>query len=241
MAVVVSDTGGFPPNTANSFWIAPGKILATNQPVGNYDYQTTIDLTGLDPATASITGNVAADDSVTILLNGVKKATIPLPGWTALLPFTISGDFVPGINKLDFAVPNIGGPTGLHVQLSGTAAGASTAVSVSAQQPWVDTGVDLKAGEALTISANGQWTNGGNPQVFIGPDGYVGFRLPDATLGSANFAALIGKVGDQVFFVGSAYKGTSPGTGRLYLQMNDLANSFADNSGKLDVVVKRNQ
>ena len=127
------------------------------------------------------------------------------------------------------------------MQLSGTAAGASTAVSVSAQQPWVDTGVDLKAGEALTISATGQWTNGGNPQVFIGPDGYVGFRLPDATLGSANFAALIGKVGDQVFFVGSAYKGTSPGTGRLYLQMNDLANSFADNSGTLNVVVKTNQ
>ena len=65
---------------------------------------------------------MAADDSVTILLNGVKKATIPLPAWGALVPFTISGDFVPGINKLDFVVPNSDGPTGLHVQLSGTAA-----------------------------------------------------------------------------------------------------------------------
>jgi cyanobactin cluster PatC/TenC/TruC protein len=114
--------GGYAPNTANSFWIGLDKKLSTGQPVGKYDYQTSIDLTGLDPATASITGKVAADDSVTILLNGVKKATIPSPANGALVPFTISGDFVPGINKLDFVVENGGGPTGLHLQLSGTAA-----------------------------------------------------------------------------------------------------------------------
>ncbi len=71
----------------------------------------------------SLPGKVAADDSVTILLNGVKKATIPSPAYGALIPFTISGDFMPGMNKLDFVVENGGGgPTGLHEQLSGTAA-----------------------------------------------------------------------------------------------------------------------
>ena len=108
---------------------------------------------------------------------------------------------------------------------------------MSAQQPWVDTGVDLIAGEALTISANGQWTNGGNPAVFTGPDGF-GYMLPVATLSSASFAALIGKVGNQVFFVGSAYDKTSPGTGRLYLQINDDANGLADNSGTVNVEVR---
>ncbi len=117
---------------------------------------------------------------------------------------------------------------------------AIATVSVDAQKPWVDTGVDLKAGEALTISANGRWTNGGNPPYFAGPDGFAGVTLPEATLNSASFAALIGKVGDQVFFVGSAYRGTSPAAGRLYLQINDIANAncFADNSGKMDVEVR---
>jgi cyanobactin cluster PatC/TenC/TruC protein len=112
---------GYAPNTASSFWIGLDKNLSTGHPAGKYDYQTTVDLTGMDPATASITGKVAADDSVTILLNGVKKATIPSPAYGVLVPFTISGDFVPGINKLDFFVENGGGPTGLHLQLSGTA------------------------------------------------------------------------------------------------------------------------
>ena len=111
-------------------------------------------------------------------------------------------------------------------------------ISVNAQQLWVDTGVDLKTGEALTISAKGQWTNGGNPTYFVGPDGMEGVKPLEATLNSANFASLIGKVGDQVFFVGGAYKGTSPAAGQLYLQMNDIPNAFADNSGKLDVEVK---
>jgi len=36
--------------------------------------------------------------------------------------------------------------------------------------------------------------------------------------------------------VGSAYNKTSPGTGRLYLQMND--GNLSDNSGALSVSVK---
>lgn len=108
---------------------------------------------------------------------------------------------------------------------------------MSAKLPWVDTGVDLNAGEALTISANGQWTNGGNPPALTGPNGF-GWTLPVATLSSASFAALIAKVGDQVFLVGSAYNKTSPGTGRLYLQINDDPNALADNDGTLNVEVR---
>ena len=51
----------------------------------------------------------------------------------------------------------------------------------------------------------------------------------------------IGQRGQLVLAV--ADKGTSPGTGRLYLQINDEANdlAFADNDGELVVEVKRNQ
>ena len=116
---------------------------------------------------------------------------------------------------------------------------------MSAKERWVNTGVDLKTGDALTISANGKWTNGGTPAHYVGPDGFADVKHEKATLNSVNFAALIGKVGEAgtPFFVGGAYKGTSPGTGRLYLQINDEANdlAFADNDGELVVEVKRNQ
>jgi hypothetical protein len=35
-------------------------------------------------------------------------------------PFTIASGFVPGINTLDFVVPNAGGPSGLIASISGT-------------------------------------------------------------------------------------------------------------------------
>ena len=118
----------------------------------------------------------------------------------------------------------------------------STKVSVSAQQPWVDTGVDLKAGEALTIIANGQWTNSlGKDAPKAGPDGFPNTtKWPKVPLASANLLALIGKVGDKVFLVGTKYEGTSPGTGRLKLQINNEPNDFcfANNSGMLDVEIR---
>ena len=68
-----------------------------------------------------------------------------------------------------------------------------------------------------------------------GPDG---FPIPasDGPLSTANLAAVIGQVGNAIFSVGSSYNKTSPGTGRLYLQMND--GNLSDNSGALSVSVK---
>jgi formylglycine-generating enzyme required for sulfatase activity len=119
-----------------------------------------------------------------------------------------------------------------------------TQVSVSAQKPWVDTGVDLRAGDALAIVANGEWTNSlANDAPKAGPDGFAGWQYPKATLASANMLALIGKVGDtgEPFFVGRGYDKTSPGTGRLYLQINNEPHPycFANSSGELDVAVWR--
>ena len=100
------------------------------------------------------------------------------------------------------------GQTTAYAAYSSTEEWSVTAVSVSAQQPWVDTGMDLNAGDTLTISANGAWSNAdkGTP---AGPDG---FPIPasDGPLSTANLAALIGKVGNAIFFVGSAYKQDQP-------------------------------
>jgi RHS repeat-associated protein len=121
----------------NSKWIAPlGNAAASLQP-GSYAYRTTFDLTGLDPKTALVTGQWAADDSGNILLNGVAVPSSATPGLSGLTPFTISSGFVAGVNTLDFVVTNAGSspnPTGLRVDISGTAnfAGASFAASFPA-------------------------------------------------------------------------------------------------------------
>jgi hypothetical protein len=131
-ALVMGSTG-FPigccwfPNPATSQWISPNSTGASS-PVGSYTYTTTFDLTGLSPSTAILTGQWATDNNgVMIVLNGnVMSFTTPVVGFTQFFPFTISSGFVSGVNTLQFVVVNAdcGGcanPTGLHVQISGTA------------------------------------------------------------------------------------------------------------------------
>jgi hypothetical protein len=116
-------------DTPKSRWIGLGENLGKNEPAGDYTYQTTFDLKG-DPNTASITGQVAADDIVAIRFNG-EPVAIRLNGekmpltlgrdYGKLFPFKICDGFKQGSNTLEFFVHNHPlTPTGLHVQLSGT-------------------------------------------------------------------------------------------------------------------------
>jgi hypothetical protein len=137
-----------PEDTPNSRWIGLGEDLSKVKPAGYYKYQTTFDLPknekgklDLDPNTASITGQVAADDSVeiflngnkvNILLNGKKEESTPGKYCGKLFPFKICDGFKQGSNTLEFVVNNLPynfspsrpdkpwTPTGLNVQLSGT-------------------------------------------------------------------------------------------------------------------------
>jgi len=62
-----------------------------------------------------------------ILLNGVSTGnTIPVgfsPNYSfgAWTPFTIASGFIAGVNTLHFVVNNDAGPTGIRVELTGTA------------------------------------------------------------------------------------------------------------------------
>ncbi len=113
---------------AGTQWINPG---GGSTPAGNYDYQTTFDLTGLDPGSLVLSGSWAADNAGSILLNGAAAigigTTIPDPyGFKNLTAFSITGsdnaaNLHPGLNTLDFVVQNDGSVTGLLVQISGTA------------------------------------------------------------------------------------------------------------------------
>jgi len=123
-AVVYSSPNGFPqwvPDDAHSGWI--GWVdNAFPDHYGTYNYRTTFDLTGHDPSTAVLTGQWAADQFGSILLNGHSTGvSVPDGNWNSavdpnLTSFTINSGFVSGINTLDFIVSMPDGFDGLRVR-----------------------------------------------------------------------------------------------------------------------------
>ncbi|MEP6537590.1 MAG: PEP-CTERM sorting domain-containing protein, partial [Bryobacteraceae bacterium] len=109
-------------NGPNSKWIAPQANEGLGNLSGDYTYRTTFNLTGFNAATAVITGRAAADNSVTIKLNGVTIGSAT--SFTAFTSFSASSGFLAGVNTLDFVVNNAvyssANPTGLRVDVSGT-------------------------------------------------------------------------------------------------------------------------
>jgi len=142
---------------------------------------------------------------------------------------------------------------------AGSKAGPVT-VSVSATK-WTPTGVSVRAGELLRITATGAWTDGSTTSGPNGaakpwPDNF--FNLADlgvcadcATTDAPNWGALIGYVGTappppgsyastavrpqalRVFYVGGSYEAQALASGPLWLFKNADAYSgyIADNSG----------
>jgi hypothetical protein len=122
-------------NDSMSRWIAPNDdenypAMGTAHPGGAYVYRLSFDLTGLDPATVSISGTWGVDNQGTLELNGVPTG-IGAGSYNPLVPFAIGSGFVSGLNRLDFVVTNIpaGGsnPTGLRV---GSISGSGQPVAV---------------------------------------------------------------------------------------------------------------
>lgn len=134
----------------NSRWIAPRLGGSANAAPGRYTYTTSFDLTGYDPATAQITGQVAADDLlVAVNLNGVSVG-VTAGGFANLHAFKIpvGGPFIDGANTLDFIVENGGtdlNPTGFRVELKGTAIAPAEPPTIS-QSP-----TDFEAGVGDTV------------------------------------------------------------------------------------------
>jgi hypothetical protein len=106
---------------------------------------------------------------------------------------------------------------------------------VSADVAWNDSGVDVRAGQTVYFEAQGQVRWGRDRR-----DGPAGERNspsnPNRPMGNRNAAALIGKIGNDMFFIGDE---TGPvrlrSSGRLYLGVND--DVLTDNSGNFRVVV----
>ena len=109
-------------NDTNSKWIWE---TATGQPTNvTRTFRLTFDLTGLDPSTATITGEWATDNTgLDILINGMSTGNTS-GGFSSFTRFFIGVDagFVDGINTLDFVVLDFGSISGFRVgEISGMA------------------------------------------------------------------------------------------------------------------------
>jgi hypothetical protein len=108
-------------------------------------------------------------------------------------------------------------------------------VIVSADVDWNDSGVDVRAGQTIFFEAQGRVRWGRDRQ-----DGPAGERNspsnPNRPMGNRNAAALIGRIGSDMFYIGDD---TGPirmrAGGRLFLGVND--DVLTDNSGNFRVVV----
>ncbi len=107
----------------------------------------------------------------------------------------------------------------------------------------VDTGIQLRAGDQITITATGNITAGQRVGV-VSPDGARAgatsiFGVSRRPVPTAGVGALIGYIlqsnGQQSapFFVGSQLTYTAQADGRLYLLVND--DNYGDNSGSFSV------
>jgi hypothetical protein len=121
--------GPWTPDTATSSWLVDN-ISNTRSGGDPLTFQTTFDLTGLDPMTATLTGSWGIDDGGTLELNGVAISDLPgqsASHWdtTGLNAFSVaagSGDFVAGINTLEVVfTDNDDSFEGVNVRVSGTA------------------------------------------------------------------------------------------------------------------------
>lgn len=110
-------------------------------------------------------------------------------------------------------------------------------VQVALDPNWIDSGVDLKRGERVQISASGVITVG---RTRITPDG-LRSTDPTSPLPRAAEGELIGAIGDDsrapIMELGSSREFTADRDGRLYLTAN--RGSFNDARGSFAVQIKR--
>jgi hypothetical protein len=110
-------------------------------------------------------------------------------------------------------------------------------IVVNAREQWTDTGIDVRSGQQVYFSSQGETRWGRDRRD--GAEGEHNSPLnPNRPLPDRPAAALIGRIGDrnEYFFIGGdAGPFRARDSGRLYLGIND--DVLTDNSGNLRVTV----
>ena len=130
------------------------------------------------------------------------------------------------------------GTTGTTPTTGNLAPATGNGIVVSGRQAWTQTGITVRRGENLTFNATGEVqlsTDANDLATAYGSKS--GRYAPNAPL-PRNFAgALIGRVGNQVFPIGTGTTVTMPATGPLFIGIND--DGFDDNAGEFRVEIGR--
>jgi hypothetical protein len=108
---------------------------------------------------------------------------------------------------------------------------------IFAYRDWQSVGMQLQAGDLVTIWAEGEWLY--TPGEFHGPEGHA--RYPAPTFYPVPYVAggaLIGRVGEggEPFYVGKRATVEALQAGRLYLRIDD--DILSDNEGWVEVRVQ---
>jgi len=112
-------------------------------------------------------------------------------------------------------------------------------ITVPSRTMWYDTGIDVPANASVRIDyKSGRWTYERNGAYVDGQG--VQFNRRELIVSGSNLSSLVGKVGNSTFTVGNSYNGR-PGSGRLYLSINDVPGTYNDNDGQLEVYVSVNR
>jgi hypothetical protein len=122
-----------------------------------------------------------------------------------------------------------------------TSVAQEKSVVVPGNSRGTDTGIDLRTGDSVTITASGNITAGRRAGVVSADGGRVGVGSIVGTypVAQAGVGALIGYIRTpngqmtQPFLVGSQQTFNAPADGRLFLLIND--DNYGDNSGQFDV------
>jgi hypothetical protein len=128
-----------------------------------------------------------------------------------------------------------GTPTGKHR--------LSQEVQLTGEQSWVDTGIDVHAGEHVVITATGKMRYA-DQQADSGPAGITrGFKdlLRVLPFNGAGRGALIGRIGDkdfaQAFLIGEKHDVIAPVDGRLSVAVNQATNDTGTGNYKVQIEV----
>jgi hypothetical protein len=119
-------------------------------------------------------------------------------------------------------------------ELSG-AATSGNLIRVDARDQWTDSGILVRAGDDLLFDSTGTIQLSSGDRDVASPAGaYTGRTAPQAPIPSVPAGALVARIGNgRPFAVGDQRSIRAPGSGRLYLGIND--DYLGDNSGEFRV------
>lgn len=113
---------------------------------------------------------------------------------------------------------------------------AGDIIPVSATDRWTDTGLTVRAGDSISIEANGSIQMSGNRRDTAAPAG-SDRSAPGALVSNAPAGMLIGRIGNGAPFAIGARRtiARAPTSGRLFLGVND--DYLGDNAGQFEAMV----